>query len=256
MADKPKLTAVGAGQDPPNRPRARSSVAFPYADLAEAERAVHQVAGSMGQCRPEQLAAWLGHGTLNSGAFRNKVAAAKQFGLLEGERNLIRLTDLGRRLSEASGARQARVEAFLSPGVYRTIFEAHRGRRMPGNLGIELEMVRLGVSRSQAKPARRIFVRSAEHAGFLESGGGQLVLPRGTVFPPPATGAPAGPRPSGYPRMIDAILEMAPWDSVWTEAGFEEWAGLFVKAARIHFKLAGEPSFTSSGEPSGSGGGG
>lgn len=248
MADKPRLTAVGAGEGAPPRPRAKSTIAFPYADLAEVHRAARLVAESLGECRPEQLAAWLGHRTLNSGAFRNKVAAAKLFGLLEGGRNRIRLTGLGNRAVEVPTVRQALVEAFLSPPLYRSVFESHRGRRLPGNLGIELEMVRLGVSRSQVQSARQVFFRSAEQAGFLEAGPHQLVLPPGTVFPPAAPGDGAERRPgTGYPKVIEAILEQAPWNSAWDQSQFEAWAELFVQASRVHFRLIPDGEKTDSG---------
>jgi hypothetical protein len=244
--DRPRLTAVGTGNKPPRPPRSRSTIGFPYADLGEAEHAAAQVADSWGQCRPEQLAAWLGHSTLNSGAFRNKVAAAKMFGILEGTRNLIVLTGLGRRILENHNKRQARVEAFLSVPLYRAVFEAHRGERIPGTLGLELEMVRLGVSRTQVQTARQVFVRSAELAGFSESASNQLVLPRGTVFPPPqspeaveraAAGRDLAESPR-YPKLIEAVLEQAPWNRPWDEPGFSAWASLLVSAARIHFKLS------------------
>ncbi|HEX2180006.1 MAG TPA: hypothetical protein VHL54_10910 [Actinomycetota bacterium] len=241
--DRPKLTAVGAGEKPPRPPRSRSTIGFPYTDLGEAEHAAAQVADSWGQCRPEQLAAWLGHSTLKSGAFRNKVAAAKMFGVLEGSRNLIVLTGLGRRILENDTKRQARVEAFLSVPLFRAIFEAHRGDRIPGTLGLELEMVRLGVSRTQVQTARQVFVRSAELAGFFESGPKQLVLPRGTVFPPPSTperpvAAASSKAAARYPKLIEAVLDQAPWDRSWTEGEFNAWASLLVSAARIHFKVA------------------
>ena len=245
MGDKPRLTAVGSNETPPAAPRPRSTVAFPYTDLGQAERAAQLVAESLGRCRPEQLAAWLGHSVLNSGAFRNKVAAAKLFGVVQGARNVIELTALGRRLVDHQTARQSRVEAFLSVPLYLSIFQSHRGRRLPGNLGLELEMLRLGVARTQVKTARQVFVRSAEQAGFFESGANQMVLPRETVFPVPApeqaggSNSPGRPAPAGYPNVIQAILEQAPWNSVWTEEEFEAWAGLFVQAARVHFRSAG-----------------
>lgn len=237
LADKPRLTAVKDGSGPSGRPRLRSTIAFPYCDLAEAERAVRHVAESMGSCRPEQLAAWLGHRTLNSGAFRNKVVAGKLYGVFEGGRNLIALTELGRRLVEEPTARQARVEAFLSVPLYRTIFQNHRGSPTPGNLGLELEMAGLGVSRSQVQGARQVFLRSAEQAGFREAGPGRMVLPKGTVFPVPQAGSrPEEPKGIRYPKVVEAILDQAPWGSTWSEPDFEAWSGLLVQALRVHFK--------------------
>lgn len=243
MVDKPRLTAVGPGEAPPPKARARSTVSFPYCDLAEAERAVRQVAESFGRCRPDQLAAWLGHTTLDSGAFRNKMVAAKLFGVLAGGRNEIAITPLGERLVGGETSRQARVDAFLSVPLYRAIFGAHRGGQLPGTMGLELEMMRLGVSRTQVKVARRVLLRSAEQAGFVESGPHQLVLPRGTELPEPSKRSrPAAAAALGrYPKIIEAILEQAPWGSSWAEAEFDEWADLFVKAARVSFRLPADP---------------
>ena len=244
MGDKPRLTAVGPDRPAPPGSRPRSGIAFPYSDLAEVERAAHEVAGSLGRCHPEQLAAWLGHSKLNSGAFRNKLVAGKLFGILSAGRDGIELTALGRRLVDQQSTPQARVEAFLSVPLYLAIFEAHRGRPFPGKLGLELEMLRLGVSRSQVRAARRVFLRSARHTSLLEAGDHQLVLPRRTVWPasPHAStiqeSLADGPPDRRYPKVIDAILEQAPWNEQWSEAEFDEWSNLLLQALRVHFRSA------------------
>lgn len=237
MSDKPRLTAVGSGDASPPAGRVRSTIAFPYADLAEAERVVEHVAGSGGTCLPEQLAAWLGHSKLNSGAFRNKVAAAKLFGVLEGGRRAISLTELGRRLTDRRALPQARVEAFLAVPLYRELFESYRGRQMPGLMRLELDMLRHGVSRTQVKSARQVFLRSAGRAGMFDAGTSQMVLPKGTVFPVPAEESRALTGPSGLPKVIEGVLEQAPWNEEWTEQAFDEWADLMIRASRMHFKL-------------------
>lgn len=249
MPDRPRLSAVGAGEDPPGPTRARSTVSFPYADLAQVEELASRVARSLGECSPAQLAAWLGHSTLNSGAYRNKVAAARLFGVLDPARNRIRLSPLGSRLADPQGRREARVEAFLTVPLYRALYDHHLGRRLPALLGLELEMVRRGISPSQVKSARRLLMRSAGQAGFLEAGSHQLVLPagcrepevsaasthEGRHRPPPA----ADSLPPRYPRMVEAVLEQAPWDGEWSREEFEEWADLLVRAARMHFRPGG-----------------
>lgn len=239
MTDRPRLEAVDLGAP---RKRSHSTISFPYTDLASSEHLAGLVQSNGDRCTPEQLAAWLKHRTLNSGAFRNKVAAANLFGLIESSRKKIALTPLGERILDEDHKRQARVDGFLSVPLYLRIFERHRGGRLPPSVGLEQEMVNAGVTRTQVRPARQIFMRSAEQAGFFETGDGRLVLPRGChlagdggaveVSHSPAGDAAASPR---YPKLIEAMLEEAPWEESWTREEFDEWADLFVRAARIHF---------------------
>ncbi|CAN5819864.1 hypothetical protein BH23ACT12_BH23ACT12_02060 [soil metagenome] len=242
MRDKPRLTAVGSSEAPPPPRRTKSAIPFPYSGLAEAEKAVKHVAGSGGVCLPEQLAAWLGHSKLNSGAFRNKVAAGKLFGALKASRNSIALTELGRRLADGQDLQQARVEAFLAVPLYRMLFQSHRGKKMPGPMGLELEMLKLGVSRKQVKAARQVFVRSAEQAGMFDAERTQMVLPKGTGFPAPAGEQTLAPvNPSRYPLVVEVILQQAPWEGDWTEQAFDSWADLLIHASRVHFDFPAAP---------------
>jgi len=225
--------------------RNSSTVSFPYADLAEVQNAVQIVASSGGHCMPQQLAPWLGHSTLRSGAFRNKVAAAKLFGVLSGSRNLIMLTDLGERLVRDGTARQAKVDAFLSVPLYRQSFERYSGAKLPGSKDLELEFLRRGVSRTQLTAARQVFLRSAEQAGFFESGDHRLVLPLGTDLPGSSVSAARSGTSTrtpnavrlGNPESIETLLMKVPWNNAWSEAELQEWLALFTSAIRVHFKL-------------------
>lgn len=243
MSDDRRLEAVKL---PINRKRSQSTIAFPYCDLASSERLAGHVLDGGGECRPEQLATWLGHSTLNSGAFRNKVAAAGQFGLVEASRNLVRLTSLGKRTLDESMRRQARAEAFLEVPLYLTVFEKFRGARLPAVIALEQLFIDEGVTRTQSRFARQVFSRSAEQAGFFETTDTKLTLPKGAHFPFEAQDPPPEPkRPdntaASLPRLIEAILEEAPWDEPWARAAFEEWADLLVRAARVHFGFRSEP---------------
>src|SRR5918992_4594579 len=234
MNDRPRLEAVELGAP---RKRSRSTISFPYTDLAASERLARLVADNGGECTPEQLAGWLGHSTLNSGAYRNKVAAANLFGLIQSVRNRILLSELGERLLDEDRVRQARVDAFLSVPLYLRIFERHRGGRLPPTVGLEQEMVNAGVTRTQVRPARQVFLRSAEQAGFFDVSDHKLVLPKGchlagTPGEPQAARSPQPePEPQRrYPKLIEATLEQAPWSGSWSSEEFEEWADLFVRA--------------------------
>lgn len=243
MSDDRRLESVKL---PVKRKRSQSTIPFPYCDLASSERLARHVREGGGECRPEQLATWLGHSTLNSGAFRNKVAAAGQFGLIQAGRNLVSLTSLGKRVLDESLCRQARAEAFLEVPLYRTVFEKFRGARLPAVIALEQLFIEEGVTRTQARFARQVFIRSAEQAGFFESSDTKLTLPKGAHFPfeaqepPPEPKRPDSPA-AGLPRLIEAILEEAPWDEPWTRPEFESWADLMVRAARVHFGFRSEP---------------
>lgn len=236
--------------------RTQSTIKFPYADLADAEQLARELFNKGGECQPEQLAAWLGHQTVNSGAFRNKVSAARIFGLVESTRNSIKITESGKKIAANHTAAAERVTAFLAVPLYAAIYNEHKNGQLPADTGLEQEMLRLGVTATQVQNARQVFQRSADHAGFFAVSRGRLVLPGGTKLDvPPADpqknqkngggggnsgsgdGNPPDPDAIKYPKVIEGILEEAPWGEQWDEDQFEGWVDLFTRAARVHFKL-------------------
>lgn len=168
--------------------RQRSTIKFPYGDLDDAisvAKAVHDQYG--GNCTDDQLADALGQ-TTTSGAFRQKVATAQTFGVVERERGgVLTITNLGLRIIDEPTESEARVEAFLAVPLYQAIFENHQGSRLPSDPGLEKEMAALGVSPKQTARARQAFQRSAEAANMLGQGADRLVIPpqRVSVNQPP-----------------------------------------------------------------------
>lgn len=161
--------------------RGRSTIAFPYGDLnnaVEVARAIYKNSGD--QCTIEQLAAWLGHDSVDSGAFNLKMATARTFGLIETSRGQVSLTPSGTEIVDPQREHNARVQAFLHVPLYQEIFEKYKGRLLPPDVGLEREMVNLGVSPKQKDKARQAFQRSAEQAGFFSQGRDRLVLPVGS----------------------------------------------------------------------------
>jgi len=107
--------------------RQRSTIQFPYSDLDDAvtiAKAIHDSAGL--ECTIDQLAAYL-RVSVSSGAFRVRAANTATFGLTENERGSIRLTDLGRRISDTTQETAARVEAFLTVPLYARVYEHFKG---------------------------------------------------------------------------------------------------------------------------------
>ena len=159
--------------------RQRSTIRFPYSDLGDVEdlaAVMHRERGR--EAEVATLAADMG-ASVKSGTFRNKLAAGVVFGVFETLRGegRIRLTALGERLVDTRNQRAARVEAFLAVPLYRAIYSEFKGARLPGDPGIEAEMVGLGVSAKQASKARQTMVRSADVAGFYGAGRDRLVEP-------------------------------------------------------------------------------
>src|SRR5215469_13021974 len=85
-----------------NGKRQVSSIQFPYNDLDDAvtiARTVNRVGGTA--CTLEQLSAALGVQS-TSGPFRVRVSNASTFGLTDNERGEVRLTELGRAITDPS----------------------------------------------------------------------------------------------------------------------------------------------------------
>ena len=196
-----RATADADASEDGKRTRERSRIVFPYEDLDEAvtiAKTIHSNSGD--RCSADQLAFWLGHGTVDSGRFRIKLSTARIFNVIEVDRDRITLTPLGQLIVDPAHERHARVRAFLSVPLYREIFDRYRGRPLPPDVGLEREMQGLGVAQKQTDKARQAFQRSASQAGVFGPGRDRLVLPAGFAlddFDLPATEAP---RPSPEPR--------------------------------------------------------
>src|SRR6266516_2779207 len=83
----------------PKTERVRSKHPFPVyalADCVVAAKAIYEKGG--GTATTDQLAAYLGYKSANNGAFINRVAASKLFGLIEGPPNRLTLTPLAQKI--------------------------------------------------------------------------------------------------------------------------------------------------------------
>lgn len=236
--------ARDAGDD--KAKRERSLIDFPYVSLegaVEVARAIYSRCG-FSSCDQDELAAEMKQ-TL-SGAFRMKTGAAKTFALVEKDgRSAFRLSDIGKRIVAPETERSARVEAFLSVPLYSLIYEKFRGHNLPPMKALEREMETLGVPGKQTDRARQAFERSAQYAGFSDSGKERLVRPRmegvqaqapvdtkDVQAPPPPTAEENNRRGSGGggydPPDIDPIIrglidKLPPSGAVWSKAKRKLW---------------------------------
>jgi hypothetical protein len=171
--------------------RERSTIAFPYNDLEDAEKvaaALHQIGGS-GQF--DQLAAQL-KVSPTTGAFRMRLQVAKLFGLITYSQGTASLTPLGARICDPKGVKAARAEAFLTIPLYRRVYDQFKGGTLPPTEGLEAALVGFGVAKKQKDKARQTMQRSASHAGFYWAGLDRLVMPSGTSGTAPAPETSSG----------------------------------------------------------------
>lgn len=157
--------------------RLRSTIAFPYNGLSDAEliaETLHQTYG--GTATQDQLAGSLGT-TPRSGTFRNKMGAARIFGVVSVGQGKVKLTALGDRLVDPKTKRQARVDAFMTVPLYAAIYSEYEGRALPPDEGLERKIADLGVSPKQTAKARQAMNSSAKLAGFFEIDRTRLIRP-------------------------------------------------------------------------------
>jgi hypothetical protein len=180
MSEHPGSTKSTPEQGQPTQPsaRQRSSIAFPYNSFGDVEKlvaAIHNNVGT-GSCSMGQLAVWTQQSPKSSG-FRMQVAAARLFEVVEGDGENLRLTALGKQISDPLTVRKAKAEAFLNVPLFAALYQSHKDALLPPPAALEREIAELGVSVKQKDRARQVFERSAEETGFFEFGKGRLVMP-------------------------------------------------------------------------------
>jgi hypothetical protein len=239
--------------------RERSTIEFPYNDLDNAvavAKGIDRAGGTA--CALDQLAAALS--VTVSGPFRQRIANAKTFGLVETGGGQVRLSELGRAVVDPALEAWARAEAFLRVPLFNAIYERYKGYKLPGTSGLEAEISTLGVSSKQTDKARQALMRSAKQARFFAHGEDRLVRPltRGPGTKPlgnaeaprpeddstgnegggnGAGGGPGGGRQKADRNLhpfIEGLLQTLPEPGiVWAIEGQAAW----LRAAAHNFKL-------------------
>jgi len=233
--DTPNEAENDKDGDSQNGGRTRSTIAFPYTPLRDAELVVTNLSQSLpGYASPDQLAGVMGQRP-TSGTFRTRVATARIFGAVNVSRGRVELTDLGKRLADPQQRDQARVDAFLHVPLFKAIYENHIGATLPNDDGLEREIVGLGVSEKQADRARQAFQRSAEQAGFFKTAKDRLIMPA-------LVGKPAEEKPKVQQPLTEApmTVDSAAWHTLLLAEG-SGWTAdevkAYVDAARIQWEI-------------------
>ena len=225
----------------------RSKIVFPYGDLDDAlsvAKAIYNNSGN--EADFDQLADWMKHDNVNSGAFRIKVAAARIFGLAKVDGNKVALLQLGHDTQDPDSELRARALAFLNVPLYRKIFETYRGRPLPDDKGLEKVMESFGVAVKQTNRARQTFQRAAEQAKVFNERKDRLVLPAGVSLD--STTPPNGEkgRKMETPTieatgelnpLLASLIEELPATGEWTRDEHDLWMRLFSRTLDKVYKV-------------------
>jgi len=163
---------------------ARSDSRFPaYAlkDCVVVPEAIHKNGG--GSASTEHLIAFLGYKSATNGAYLARVGAAKAFGLIAKSGNVLVPTALAHRIISPvypEDAKKALVDAFFEVSLFKQIYEDFKGRELPPEMGMKNALRNAyGILPTRVDLAYRIFIESAEYAGFFATRGARthLVIP-------------------------------------------------------------------------------
>jgi hypothetical protein len=174
-----------AAETPPSRSsvskaRRKPSTGFPVVALPEAAKIIKE-AGKYGfEHSVSAFARYMGHSTTNSGAFRQRLAAFRDWKLIAGRGDTVVFTDTAKTIAvppDARSEREALQTAFMNCAVFAALFEGvTKGRSVDAqNLGAKA-VHELGISPSAVERFAASFVDSAVAAGLAETNNGQIVL--------------------------------------------------------------------------------
>jgi hypothetical protein len=237
-------SAGAAAQDAGKVKRFRSEIEFPYSDLESAislAKTVHQQAGT--SCTDAELAAWMNK-TADGGTFRAWLSAARMFGLVEFAQGRVTLTMLGRDILDDAKTRAAKAEAFLKPELFAALYTKFMGAILPPAAAIARQIEELGVSPKQKERARQTFMKSAHHAGFIDTSTGRLIkpgnvsdVPKDVEKEPKSGGGGDDGGTSEIDPIIRGLLARLPKSGdVWPEAERKLWLQLLEGSFRLIYK--------------------
>lgn len=222
--------------------RQQSGIPFPYVPLTDVVSLARAVEKRGHVCRVEEVAADLDQ-QMSSGAFRSRLSAARMFGAAGIVRGDIRLTPLGLAMCSPETAAEALAEAFLNVPLYQRLYEQYAGHKLPPDEGIEESIRRHGVPDKQVVKARQVFARSADAAGFFQSGRDRLVRPASSSLrtepggasvsrEPPVRRAEAAPM-ANHQLIAGLVAKLPPEGHKFTARQRQRW----LEAAKVNLEL-------------------
>jgi hypothetical protein len=208
--------------------RRKRTTGFPVVSLAEAA-AILKEAGKYGfDHSTAAFATYMGHSTTNSGAFRQRLAAFRDWKLIAGRGDSLAMTDIARVIAHPTddeAERRALQTAFMnSPVFFKLYEESAKGKPLaPGPLGSRA-VLNFGVAPGSKDRFVQSFVDSAVAAGLAElNEDGQIALA------PLKLGADAGlqstaERPVDNPQPVQSSSGTQPGARQGTPVVHQMWA--------------------------------
>jgi hypothetical protein len=162
------------------RRRRKPSTGYPVIDLGEVAVVLGKASQHGWEHTVAEFAGYLGHSTVNSGAFRAKLAALRDYGVISGRGDALEITAIGRKIAipETPVDRMLALQEAFANTIFGPLYE----ESVKGS-PISIESIgRRAVSRLGVAPASQgafgeVFARSVVTAGVAESSGdGRITL--------------------------------------------------------------------------------
>ena len=171
-APEPKTTS--------GKNRRKPSTGFPVVSLAEAAKILKD-AGRYGFDHSiEEFASYMGHTTTNSGAFRQRLSAFRDWKLIAGRGDTVSMTQIGRYIAlppDDESEHAALQDAFRSCVVFAKVYdEARKNTALERQVLGRRAALGFGVSPNSVNKFVESFVESAVVAGLAEKAGDDQVI--------------------------------------------------------------------------------
>lgn len=163
------------------RSRRTRSTRFPIVPLSQAAQILKD-AGKYGfEHSAESFASYMGHKTTNSGHFRQRIAAFRDWGLIEGRGSTLAMTEIARKIAvppDSKEEKKAIQQSFLSCDVFSALYDqAVKGEALDKERIRARAIHEFGVTPTMASRFADSFIESAVTAGMAERDDqGQVVL--------------------------------------------------------------------------------
>jgi hypothetical protein len=171
MSDE-QVTEAAGSEKGNKHPRRAPGVGFPSLPLGETVALIRKIASYGNAHSDAAVASFLGHSTANSGPFRSKLAAMRDYGLLSGKGSELTVTPLALEIlhpgldADPQASLQA---AFMKCKLFATVYDA-----LPKGLELDIEglantaMHNHGVASQSKEAFAASFVKSGLLAGLVE----------------------------------------------------------------------------------------